>query len=411
MRLTTILLALVTVSVLSGCGKSDNDRDCSSKSTTVAGMTGCRHHNAHGYTVSAEGGSIYVHKNDLVIRADKGSFAIIHPDTTLSLDGSDVPVSDAAHKALNGYRAAYKALAEEAISLGLDGIDLGLGTVSKVMKGLIDGTADEAGKETDRRGKEISRRALGLCSKLSALRIAQQNVVELVPKFADYAVIDASEVKDCYDDNHKDAEDQHKNAKDVVDEPTPPAPPTPPASPTPPSNSSKTSKSYNFNIDSGNWSVRHGSVLIPLDDDDDKEAAVSSDGSLHIGEKSIDISSAGREALVRYHQNALKVENEGVGLGLAGVDIALGAVGNALHGVFGGDTDKSDKDLEHRGDAMNVRVKRLCGYLGDMRKAQQEAVEAIPEFKPYAVVTEKDVLDCGVDKKKAKGSVDSKTAT
>jgi hypothetical protein len=395
MRLRLSLLALSAVAILSACDGSDNDRT--------------RHYRSrHGYTVSAAAGSIYVHKNDLVIRSDEHDTAVIHPDASLSVDGDDVPVTEAGRKALNGYRAAYKSLAEDAINLGLDGVDLGVSVMGKVMKGLLDGTADEAGKEADRRGKALDQRARGLCTKLSALRDAQQNVVAAVPQFSDYAVIDVDEVKDCFDDNQKDAVDD--KTVDKAESASPPEPPNP-APPVPPKPGAS-GKSYNFNIETGNWSIRHGSVLIPsTDGDEDKEASVAEDGSLHIGEKSIDIPDAGRAALVRFHHSARNVENEGVGLGLAGVDIALGAVGSALHGVFGGDTKKSEQDLEHRGDAMNVRVKRLCGYLSEMRSAQQDAVAAIPQFKPYAVVNEKDVRDCGVDKKKAKESSDPSPAS
>lgn len=381
MRHSLILLAAFALSVLAACDDEDS---------------GNRHHRSHhrGYQVSAAAGSIYVKKNDLMIRSDKTGTAAIHPDASLTIDDDDVDVSEDGRKALNGYRAAYKALAEDAIQLGLDGVDLGLSTMGEVMKGLLDGTADEAGKAADRRGKEIDARARGLCDRLAALRGAQQNVVERVPKFADYAVVGADEVKDCYEDNGsgKHRSDDKAAPSDPPELPDVPAVPDLPDVPKPP----KPSKSYNFNVETGNWSIHQGSVVIPKSGGD--EAVVGKDGSLRIGDATIDLSATAREALKRFNFNGRHVEDEGVGLGLAGADIALGALGGAIRNAFGADADRTERDLEHRSDAMNLRVQRLCGYLRDMRQAQQDAVAAAAAFTPYAVVSEKDVRDCGVGK-------------
>ena len=82
-------------------------------------------------------------------------------------------------------------------------------------------------------------------------------------------------------------------------------------------------------------------------------------------------------------------------IGVQGADLATKAMGEAFKGIFSG---KSEKEIEKSVEAEAAKIKmappKLCGRLPAMMASQQKLAAAVPEFRPYATMTQDDIDDC-----------------
>jgi hypothetical protein len=91
-------------------------------------------------------------------------------------------------------------------------------------------------------------------------------------------------------------------------------------------------------------------------------------------------------------------------IGTQGADLGINAAKQAMWGALSG---KSDKDIEAaikpQTDKIEAAAAKLCLRLPDLLSTQQKLAAAMPEFRPYATMQQKDVDDCGKDKKDKDG--------
>jgi len=150
------------------------------------------------------------------------------------------------------------------------------------------------------------------------------------------------------------------------------------------------------NFDAGAISLRNGSVQIKVKGHD--TARVSGAGGLRIGDADIAVSPQGQAALGRYNAAAQQFTDQAVNLGLDSADFALHTLGQVFEGLVDGSTDHASREAEQGSRAIEARARALCGRMQDWRLAQDAAAEAVPEFRPYAVIRSRDADDCQVDR-------------
>lgn len=160
------------------------------------------------------------------------------------------------------------------------------------------------------------------------------------------------------------------------------------------------------NINVGSVHVRsgdHGGISIFSDEDngDLPKAEITPQGDLLIEGKPVAIDARQRALLLEYRAHLIGIAESGMDIGVQGADLAAKAVGEAFKGIFSG---KSEQDIEKSVEAQTDRIKlaaaQLCGRLPDMMASQQKVAAAVPEFKPYATMTQDDIDDCLEDTKK-----------
>ena len=107
-----------------------------------------------------------------------------------------------------------------------------------------------------------------------------------------------------------------------------------------------------------------------------------------------------RAELSRYREQVLGIANAGITIGGKGADLAGEALSGVAGAIFGGDQGRDDfeKRMETRGQELEAEAIKLCGFLPAMLASQQSLAASLPEFKPYAQLTQQDVDDCGKDK-------------
>lgn len=137
------------------------------------------------------------------------------------------------------------------------------------------------------------------------------------------------------------------------------------------------------------------------------KAAISPQGTLIIDGKPVTASPAQTRLLLDYRQQLLTIAEAGMDIGARGADIGVAAAKEAMLGALAG---KSDKDIEAslkpQTDQIEADARKLCTRMPALMAAQQALAAAMPAFKPYATMTQKDVDGCGkdIDKNGKKGS-------
>jgi hypothetical protein len=145
-------------------------------------------------------------------------------------------------------------------------------------------------------------------------------------------------------------------------------------------------------IKEGNISVSH--------QDGQPKAEITPKGDLLIDGKAVAVNAEQRALLLEYRGQIAAVAEAGTEIGMHASDLAAKAVGEALKGVF---TGKSEQEIERSVEAKAGKVKAaaaaLCTRLPAMMASQQKLAAALPEFKPYATMTQQDIDDCEKDGK------------
>lgn len=153
-------------------------------------------------------------------------------------------------------------------------------------------------------------------------------------------------------------------------------------------------------------SDKHGGVSIFSGDKDGKDdrpkAEITPKGDLLIDGKAVAINDEQRGMLLEYRGHVIGIAESGMEIGVQGADLAAKAMGEAFKGIFSG---KSEQDIEKTVEAEAAGIKaaaaRLCGRLPAMMATQQKLAAALPEFKPYATMTQEDIDGCMKDSDEA----------
>ena len=130
------------------------------------------------------------------------------------------------------------------------------------------------------------------------------------------------------------------------------------------------------------------------DDNDRTEAEITPQGDLMIDGRKVEVTPAQRALLLEYRGQVAGIAKAGAAIGMQGASLASKAVGQALAGAFSGNTDEMEKSIEAEASKIEAEALKLCSRLPAMHATQQALAAALPEFKPYATMTQDDVDDC-----------------
>lgn len=126
-------------------------------------------------------------------------------------------------------------------------------------------------------------------------------------------------------------------------------------------------------------------------------AALSPQGDLLIDGKPVELTHAQRKQLLAFRTNLAAIAEAGAEIGLQAAELATVAMKESAKAAFGGDTASLEARMEKEAGAIKLAAKALCDRLPDLLESQRLAAEAVPEFRPYATMTVKDIDDCHFD--------------
>ena len=134
------------------------------------------------------------------------------------------------------------------------------------------------------------------------------------------------------------------------------------------------------------------------------KAVITPQGTLVIAGKPVDSTPEQHAMLLDYRQQIVGIAEAGMDIGASGADLGVDAAKEAILGAL---TGKSDKEIEAsikpQTEKIQAAALKLCKRLPDLLSSQQKLAAAMPEFRPYATMQQKDVDDCGKDMKDKDG--------
>ena len=126
-------------------------------------------------------------------------------------------------------------------------------------------------------------------------------------------------------------------------------------------------------------------------------AEITPDGRLLIGGTESPTNEAQRRQLQEYRGHIAGIASDGMDIGVAGARLGVNAAGEALKGVFSGDSEGIEKRINDEAAKIEAQAKQLCNRLPAMLASQQALARDLPAFQPYATMDQSDVDDCGKD--------------
>lgn len=127
------------------------------------------------------------------------------------------------------------------------------------------------------------------------------------------------------------------------------------------------------------------------------KAEITPQGDLLIDGKKVATDEAQRTLLLEYRAGIIAVATAGTDIGMKGADFGLRAAGKALRGVFSGNSDEIEAEIEADARAFEAQARKICEHLSPMLETQQQLAAQLPEFRPYATMDQSDIDDCLAD--------------
>lgn len=128
------------------------------------------------------------------------------------------------------------------------------------------------------------------------------------------------------------------------------------------------------------------------------KAVITPQGDLVIAGKTVPATPEQHALVADYRQRIMGIAEAGMDIGASGASLGTTAAKEAIWGALSG---KSDKEIEDSIKPQTAQIKaaavKLCQRMPDLLSSQQKLAAAMPEFRPYATMTQKDVDDCGKD--------------
>ncbi len=148
-------------------------------------------------------------------------------------------------------------------------------------------------------------------------------------------------------------------------------------------------------MDDARKDITQGNIKISADKQ--PRAEITPDGRLLIGGKEVAANETQRRQLQEYRGHVVAIAMDGMDVGLAGAKLSASAAGEALKGIFSGDSEGIEKRINAEAEKIEAQAKRICNRMPAMLASQQALAASLPAFKPYATMDQSDVDDCGKD--------------
>jgi hypothetical protein len=130
---------------------------------------------------------------------------------------------------------------------------------------------------------------------------------------------------------------------------------------------------------------------------DGRQATVTAAGDLSLGGKAVTVTPAQRQLLGAYHGAALKLRDDGVATGKAGMQTGMAALSAVASGLASGKPDSIGAKVDASAGKVDALARNVCHDLGALYQDQTAVAEAIPAFTPYATIQAHAVSDCHVE--------------
>jgi hypothetical protein len=140
--------------------------------------------------------------------------------------------------------------------------------------------------------------------------------------------------------------------------------------------------------------IKEGNISVSGKDGDGTNAEISPQGDFLIDGRKVDITPGQRALLLEHRSHIAAVAEAGMQIGLKAADLATMAMKEAVVGALTGNGDAVEARVEAEASKIKASALELCKHLPAMMASQQKLAAALPEFQPYATMTQDDIDDC-----------------
>jgi len=146
--------------------------------------------------------------------------------------------------------------------------------------------------------------------------------------------------------------------------------------------------------------IAEGNISVNNSGTHDKRVEISPKGDLIIDGQAIPVTPQQRTLLLEYRGHVIKVADAGMTIGMHSADLATQAVTQSIKSVLtGGSDDDIERNVRSQASKVEDAAMALCDALPGMMESQNRLAAAMPEFKPYANMTQSDIDECRSDAK------------
>jgi hypothetical protein len=124
------------------------------------------------------------------------------------------------------------------------------------------------------------------------------------------------------------------------------------------------------------------------------DAIVSKTGELSIAGAAVNLDPAQKALVSRYFDNAIALRDDGFATGMACASTAITALSSVVNGLASGEPDKIGTEVEAKAAQVEAKAMKICGDLHDLATTQNALSASLPAFRPYALISEKEVDEC-----------------
>lgn len=128
------------------------------------------------------------------------------------------------------------------------------------------------------------------------------------------------------------------------------------------------------------------------------DAVITPRGDFLIAGKPVAITPQQRQEVLAYRAQYIGIAQQGIAIGHEGVDAGRRAiVPMVFAALFGASDDAIETSMNKRLAGVRTASEQLCARLPQLMATQRQLAADLPEFKPYATLTQKDVDECSKD--------------
>lgn len=139
--------------------------------------------------------------------------------------------------------------------------------------------------------------------------------------------------------------------------------------------------------------IAQGNINVSNDHAD--KAEITPQGDFLINGKPVAIDARQRALLLDYRRQVEALAGAGMEIGVAGANLGVKAAGEAIRGMFSGDSNGIEEQVNAEAKKIEAQAQKLCALLPEMLTRQQALAAALPAFAPYATMDQSDIDDCG----------------
>lgn len=130
---------------------------------------------------------------------------------------------------------------------------------------------------------------------------------------------------------------------------------------------------------------------------DGAKVEIAPNGDLLINGTVVPLNDSQRAITQQYRQQMIGIAEAGIEIGVQGANLGASAAGEALKGIFSGNTDKIEERVNAEAAKIEASAQKLCDRLPALLATQQQLAAAVPAFQPYAKMDQSDVDECNKD--------------